>query len=79
MIVDGELSGIIKKGDSIWCIDTDNKGKKVVQVNLTKKKEIFWSCAIVGDVEVDRDQIHQEINTASDMDQLDTDTRSFVE
>lgn len=36
-ILDGKLCKEIKKGDSIWCIETRKDGQRILQLSLTKK------------------------------------------
>ena len=35
-LVDGDLCKPIKVDDSLWCIETDNQGKRFLQINFTK-------------------------------------------
>ncbi len=37
LMIDGELCKPIKKGDSLWCIETLSNGERCLQLNLTKK------------------------------------------
>jgi len=37
-ILAGEWNKAIKVDDSPWCIETDNKNRKILQINLTKKE-----------------------------------------
>ena len=37
-ILEGEWNKPIKVEDSPWCIETDSKGRKILQLNLTKKE-----------------------------------------
>ena len=37
LMIDGDFHKQVKKGDSIWCIETDNEGKRFLQLSLTKK------------------------------------------
>ena len=37
LMIDGALSKMVKKGDSIWCLETDKSGQRILQISLTKK------------------------------------------
>lgn len=37
LMIDGPFHKPVKKGDSLWCIETDNTGKRFLQLSLTKK------------------------------------------
>ena len=39
LMIDGELHKQVKKGDSIWCLETTNDGKRILQISLTKKDQ----------------------------------------
>ena len=71
--IDGKLSKTIKASDSYWTVEDHN----TVVVTLTKMKGLdWWSCVIVGDEEIDTQQIKPE--AVSDLSQLDDETRDMV-
>lgn len=37
LMLDGKFHKQVKKGDSIWCLESD-EGKRVLQISLTKKE-----------------------------------------
>ena len=37
LIIDGDFCKPVKKGDSLWCIETLGNGKRCLQLSLTKK------------------------------------------
>ena len=37
LMIEGPFHKPVKKSDSIWCIETDNAGKRFLQLSLTKK------------------------------------------
>ena len=37
LMIDGALSKMVKKGDSIWCLETAKSGQRILQISLTKK------------------------------------------
>ena len=37
-MIDGDFTKQVKKGDSIWCIETMNNGDRILQLSLTKKE-----------------------------------------
>lgn len=77
LMIDGELHKLVKKGDSIWCLETDDSGKRVLQISLTKKdQQNWWSCVIQGDQEINTQKVEPENSKLSD---LDGETRSVVE
>jgi hypothetical protein len=46
-LLEGDWMKPIKLEDSPWCIETDNKGRKILQLNLTKKEgQNWWDCVI---------------------------------
>ena len=49
LIIDGKLCSQVKKGDSIWCLETSENDKRILTISLTKRAELWWSCAIEGD------------------------------
>ena len=76
-MIDGKLHKAVKKSDSIWCLETDDSGQKILQISLTKKDgQNWWSCIIQGDAEINTQKVEPENSKLSD---LDGDTRSVVE
>lgn len=52
-MIDGDLCKPVKKGDSLWCIETLANGKRCLQLNLTKKdQQQWWECVIEGDAKI---------------------------
>lgn len=47
LMIDGELHKQVKKGDSIWCIETVASGERVLQISLTKKDQQNWWSTII--------------------------------
>ena len=46
-LIEGDWFKPIKLEDSPWCIETDGKGRKILQLNLTKKEgQNWWDCVI---------------------------------
>lgn len=44
-LVDADLCKPIKVDDSLWCIETDNQGKRFLQLSLTKvDRQSWWDC-----------------------------------
>jgi hypothetical protein len=75
-VVDGQLSELVKNGDSSWTI-ADAPGGREVQVVLVKKNGMhWWKNVIVGDPEIDVTKIEPEQSKLSD---LDPETRQTVE
>ena len=80
LIIDRPLMNEVKKSDSIWCLETDGNGDKVLQISLTKKSECWWECAFVGDQAIDVETLPQaDINSAADLETLPAEERKFVE
>ena len=75
-LVDGEWCEPILQDDSLWCIET-YMGKRVLQLNITKKNQMgWWNCVIQGDTKIDTQKVEPENSKLSD---LDGETRSTVE
>ncbi|OHS99061.1 Nuclear movement protein [Tritrichomonas foetus] len=75
-IIDGDLSELVKPGDSSWTI-VDVKGGREIQVELIKKEGMhWWKNVIKGDPEIDVSKIEPENSKLSD---LDPETRQTVE
>ena len=75
-IIDGELSELVKAGDSTWAI-VDVKDGREIQVVLVKKEGMhWWKNVIKGDPEIDVTKIEPEQSKLSD---LDPETRQTVE
>ena len=79
LIIDGELCSEVKRGDSIWCLESDDAGKRVLQISLTKRAECWWACAIKGDQQIKANKLAEKIDSAADMQKMDPETRQFVE
>ena len=76
-LIEGDWFKPIKLEDSPWCIETDGKGRKILQFNLTKKEgQNWWDCVIQGDAKIDTQKVEPENSKLGD---LDNDTRSVVE
>lgn len=77
VIVEGKWFKAIMVDDSIWCIETDNKGKKFLQLNLQKKSgQNWWDCLLEGDAKINTQKVEPENSKLGD---LDSETRSVVE
>ena len=77
MMIDGPFHKQVKKGDSLWCIETDKAGKRFLQLSLTKKdQQSWWNTIIEGDTYIDTGKVEPENSKLSD---LDGETRSVVE
>jgi len=75
-ILVGEWCESIIQDDSLWCIET-YEGKRVLQLNLTKKNQMgWWNCIIKGDAKIDTQKVEPENSKLSD---LDGETRTTVE
>ena len=47
LMIDGLFHKPVKKGDSIWCLETDTRGRRILQISLTKKEgQNWWSCVL---------------------------------
>ena len=76
-MIDGDFHKQVKKGDSIWCIETLGSGKRILQLTLTKRdQQNWWSTVIQGDTEINTQKVEPENSKLSD---LDGDTRGVVE
>ena len=76
-LIEGDWFKPIKLEDSPWCIETDGKGRKILQLNLTKKEgQNWWDCVIQGHAKIDTQKVEPENSKLGD---LDNDTRSVVE
>lgn len=76
-ILEGEWNKAIKLEDSPWCIETDSKGRKILQLNLQKKEgQNWWDCVLVGDEKINTQKVEPENSKLGD---LDNETRSVVE
>ncbi|CAI0435987.1 unnamed protein product [Linum tenue] len=73
MIVDGELFGPVKVGESFWQLED----QKIVSVLLTKSDERnWWKSLVKGGPEIDTQKVEPEPSRLSD---LDPEMRSTVE
>lgn len=76
-ILEGDWHKTIKVEDSPWCIETDSKGRKILQLNLQKKEgQNWWDCVIAGDIKINTSKVEPENSKLGD---LDNETRSVVE
>ena len=77
LIIDGPFVHTVKKSDCIWCIETDNDGKRFLQITLSKKdNQRWWNTVIEGDKYIDTGKVEPENSKLSD---LDGETRQTVE
>jgi len=76
-IIEGNWYKPIKLEDSPWCIETDSKGRKILQLNLTKMAgQNWWECVLEGDEKINTQKVEPENSKLGD---LDNETRSVVE
>jgi len=76
LMIDGEWSKPIKVDDSLWCIE-NAKGKRILELSLTKKEgQNWWNSVIKGDEEIDTQKVEPENSKLGD---LDGETRGVVE
>lgn len=76
-VLDNDWSKPIKLEDSLWCIETDNDGKKCIQLSLTKQKDQnWWECVWEGDDKINTGSVEPENSKLGD---LDGETRGVVE
>lgn len=77
-IVEGEFPEKIKADESLWTLEDDETGGKVVHLAIQKwtGQWHWWDCAIKGDAKIDTQKIQPEPSQLSD---LDGETRSTVE
>ena len=76
-VVDADWSKPIKLEDSLWCIETDNDGKRCIQLSLTKlKDQNWWTCIFEGDDKINTGSVEPENSKLGD---LDGETRGVVE
>lgn len=76
-ILEGTWFKPIHVDDSIWCIETDAKGQKYLQLNLQKKNgQNWWECLLEGEEKINTQKVEPENSKLSD---LDGETRSVVE
>lgn len=76
-LLEGEWNKPIKVEESPWCIETDSKNRKILQLNLTKKEgQNWWDCVIQGDEKINTQKVEPENSKLGD---LDNETRSVVE
>jgi len=77
LLIDGDLHKAVKKSDSIWCLETNPTGGRIMQLSLTKKEgQSWWDSVIQGDEPINTQKIEPENSKLSD---LDGDTRGVVE
>ena len=76
--IDGELHRTVKIEDCLWSIeDNAREGNRTVSITLTKSNQMeWWSRVIVGDPEINTQQVEPENSKLSD---LDVETRRTVE
>jgi len=76
-LLEGEWNKPIKVEESPWCIETDSKNRKILQLNLTKKEgQNWWDCVLQGDEKINTQKVEPENSKLGD---LDNETRSVVE
>lgn len=77
-IINGEFTEKIKADDSIWTVEDDDGGQKVVHLACQKwsGQWHWWDSAIKGDPKIDTQKIEPESSNLSD---LDGETRATVE
>jgi hypothetical protein len=76
-IIEGEFNKPVKVEESPWCIETDSKNRKILQLNLTKKEgQNWWDCVLQGDEKINTQKVEPENSKLGD---LDNETRSVVE
>ena len=75
-LLKGEWCDSIIQDDSLWCIQ-EVHGKRVLQLNITKKNQMgWWDCILKGDTKINTQKVEPENSKLSD---LDGETRSTVE
>ena len=73
-IINGKLKDLVKKSDCCWTIED----RKTVVIDLVKQKKMeWWSCAIVGDDEIDIKKVSGDV--ISDISEFDDDTKEVVQ
>lgn len=76
-MIEKNFSKPILVDDSLWCIETDKSGKKVLQLSLTKREgQNWWDCVLEGDEKINTQKVEPENSKLAD---LDTETRGVVE
>jgi hypothetical protein len=76
-LIDQDFHKPIKVDDSLWCIETDESNKRVLQLSLTKKEgQNWWDCVLDGDEKINTGKVEPENSKLSD---LDGETRGVVE
>jgi len=77
-IIDGEFTEKIKADDSLWTVEDDENGQRVIHLAIQKwgGQYHWWDSAIKGDAKIDTQKIEPEPSNLSD---LDGETRSTVE
>ena len=69
VVVDNEWCKQIKPDDSLWCIETDKDGKKMIQLQITKLKgNDWWDCVWAGGEKVKYDPVYPSDMKMSDFD-----------
>lgn len=38
LLIDGKFHKQVKKGESIWCLETAKNGSRILEISLTKKE-----------------------------------------
>ena len=68
-VVDNEWCKQIKPDDSIWCIETDKDGRKMIQLQLTKLKgNEWWDCVWAGGEKIKYDPVYPDDMKMEDLD-----------
>jgi hypothetical protein len=76
-MVDKDFCKPIKMDDSLWTLESDANGQRVLQLNLIKLEgQNWWDCVFDGDEKIDTQKVEPENSKLSD---LDGDTRGVVE
>lgn len=76
-LMEGEWHKPIIVEDSPWCLETDGKNRRILQLNLTKKTgQNWWDCVLEGEPKINTQKVEPENSKLGD---LDNETRSVVE
>merc|ERR1711957_882928 len=76
-LLEGTWFKPILEDDSLWCIETDNTGRRILTLNLSKKTgQNWWDSVLEGQEKINTQKVEPENSKLSD---LDGDTRSVVE
>merc|ERR1712160_82026 len=76
-LLEGTWFKPILEDDSLWCIETDNTGRRILTLNLSKKTgQNWWDSVLEGQEKINTQKVEPENSKLSD---LDNETRSVVE